>query len=52
MGYVKCCVIHQWHFAYLKAGLNAADDGLAGVQQLAGDATIAILFNRRGPRGS
>ncbi|MEY2691567.1 MAG: hypothetical protein RLZ80_834, partial [Actinomycetota bacterium] len=24
----------------LKAGLNAADDGLAGVQQLAGDATL------------
>ena len=24
----------------LKAGLNAADDGLAGIQQLAGDATL------------
>jgi naphthoate synthase len=24
----------------LKASLNAADDGLAGIQQLAGDATL------------
>jgi len=24
----------------LKAGMNAADDGLAGIQQLAGDATL------------
>ncbi|MFN9955467.1 MAG: enoyl-CoA hydratase-related protein, partial [bacterium] len=28
----------------LKAGLNAADDGLAGVQQLAGDATLLFYL--------
>ena len=35
----------------LKAGLNAADDGLAGIQQLAGDATLALLHERRGAGG-
>jgi len=28
----------------LKAGLNAADDGLAGVQQIAGDATLMFYM--------
>jgi len=31
----------------LKAGLNAADDGLAGVQQLAGDATLLFYLTQK-----
>ena len=34
----------------LKAGFNAADDGLAGVQQLAGDATMLYYMSEEGPR--
>ena len=33
----------------IKAGFNAADDGLAGVQQLAGDANVASLISRSSP---
>ncbi len=36
----------------LKAGFNAADDGLAGIQQLAGRRDDAFLHVRRGPGGS
>jgi naphthoate synthase len=32
----------------LKASLNAADDGLAGVQQLAGDATLLFYMTEEG----
>jgi naphthoate synthase len=35
----------------LKAGLNAADDGLAGVQQLAGDATLLFYLTAEGQEG-
>ena len=35
----------------LKAGLNAADDGLAGVQQLAGDATMLFYLTEEGQEG-
>jgi len=35
----------------LKAGLNAADDGLAGVQQLAGDATLLFYMTEEGQEG-
>lgn len=35
----------------LKAGLNAADDGLAGVQQLAGDATLLFYLSEEGQEG-
>ena len=35
----------------LKAGLNAADDGLAGVQQLAGDATLLYYLTEEGQEG-
>ena len=35
----------------LKAGLNAADDGLAGVQQLAGDATLLFYMTKEGQEG-
>ncbi len=37
----------------IKAGCNAADDGLAGIQQLAGDATLLYYMSaeaQRGPR--
>ncbi len=35
----------------LKAGFNAADDGLAGVQQLAGDATMLFYMSEEGQEG-
>jgi len=35
----------------LKAGLNAADDGLAGVQQLSGDATLLFYLTEEGQEG-
>jgi len=35
----------------LKAGLNAADDGLAGIQQLAGDATLLYYLTDEAQEG-
>jgi naphthoate synthase len=35
----------------LKAGFNAADDGLAGIQQLAGDATMLFYMCEEGQEG-
>ena len=35
----------------LKAGFNAADDGLAGVQQLAGDAAMLFYMTEEGQEG-
>jgi naphthoate synthase len=35
----------------LKASLNAADDGLAGIQQLAGDATMLFYLSEEGQEG-
>jgi len=35
----------------LKAGFNAAEDGLAGVQQLAGDATMLFYMSEEGQEG-
>ncbi|MDA0216955.1 MAG: 1,4-dihydroxy-2-naphthoyl-CoA synthase [Actinobacteria bacterium] len=35
----------------LKAGMNAADDGLAGLQQLAGDATLLFYLTEEGQEG-
>jgi naphthoate synthase len=35
----------------LKAGFNAADDGLAGVQQLAGDATMLFYMSEEAQEG-
>ena len=35
----------------LKAGLNAADDGLAGIQQLAGDATLLYYMTEEAQEG-
>jgi naphthoate synthase len=35
----------------LKASLNAADDGLAGIQQLAGDATLLYYMTEEAQEG-
>ena len=35
----------------LKASLNAADDGLAGIQQLAGDATMLFYMSEEAQEG-
>jgi naphthoate synthase len=35
----------------LKAGLNAVDDGLAGIQQLAGDATLLYYMSEEAQEG-
>jgi naphthoate synthase len=35
----------------LKASMNAADDGLAGIQQLAGDATLLFYMTQEGQEG-
>jgi naphthoate synthase len=35
----------------IKAGMNAADDGLAGVQQLAGDATLLYYMSEEAQEG-
>ncbi|HMD46601.1 MAG TPA: 1,4-dihydroxy-2-naphthoyl-CoA synthase [Acidimicrobiales bacterium] len=35
----------------LKGGFNAADDGLAGIQQLAGDATMLFYMTEEGQEG-
>jgi naphthoate synthase len=35
----------------LKAGFNAADDGLAGLQQLAGDATMLFYMSEEAQEG-
>jgi naphthoate synthase len=35
----------------IKAGLNAADDGLAGIQQLAGDATLLYYLSEEAQEG-
>jgi naphthoate synthase len=35
----------------LKSSMNAADDGLAGVQQLAGDATLLFYLSEEGQEG-
>ena len=35
----------------LKASFNAADDGLAGVQQLAGDATLLFYMSDEAQEG-
>ncbi len=35
----------------IKAGCNAADDGLAGIQQLAGDATLLFYLSEEAQEG-
>jgi naphthoate synthase len=35
----------------LKSSMNAADDGLAGIQQLAGDATLLFYLSQEGQEG-
>ena len=35
----------------IKGGMNAADDGLAGIQQLAGDATLLYYMSEEAQEG-
>ena len=35
----------------IKASMNAADDGLAGIQQLAGDATLLFYMTEEAQEG-
>jgi naphthoate synthase len=35
----------------LKASMNAADDGIAGIQQLAGDATLLYYMTEEAQEG-
>jgi naphthoate synthase len=35
----------------VKASMNAADDGLAGIQQLAGDATLLFYMTEEAQEG-
>ena len=35
----------------IKASMNAADDGLAGIQQLAGDATMLFYMSEEAQEG-
>ena len=35
----------------VKASMNAADDGLAGIQQLAGDATLLFYLSEEAQEG-
>ena len=52
---VKWCremlVLSPLALRVLKAGLNAAEDGLAGIQQLAGDATMLFYMSEEGQEG-
>jgi len=44
-------VLSPFALRMLKAGFNAADDGLAGIQQLAGDATMLFYMSEEGQEG-
>lgn len=49
-----CREMLQWSplsLRLLKSGMNAADDGLAGIQQLAGDATLLYYMNEESQEG-
>jgi naphthoate synthase len=49
-----CREMLQWSplsLRMLKAGMNAADDGLAGIQQLAGDATLLFYMHEEAQEG-
>ena len=49
-----CRHMLQWSplsLRMLKAGMNAADDGLAGIQQLAGDATLLFYMTEEAQEG-
>ena len=46
-------MLHQSPLALrmIKASMNAADDGLAGIQQLAGDATLLFYMSEEAQEG-
>ena len=46
-----CSTLSPIALRMLKAGFNAADDGLAGIQQLAGDATMLFYMTEEGQEG-
>src|ERR1700691_463499 len=52
---VACCrqilTLSPIALRMLKAGFNAAEDGMAGIQQLAGDATMLFYMSEEGQEG-
>ena len=50
-GAARCSTLSPIALRMLKAGFNAADDGLAGIQQLAGDATMLFYMTEEGQEG-
>ena len=47
----RCCEHSPLALRMLKASMNAADDGLAGIQQLAGDATLLYYMTEEAQEG-
>ena len=50
-GAARCSAISPLALRLLKAGSNAGTDGLAGVQQLAGDATLLYYMSEEAQEG-
>ncbi len=50
-GVARCSNHSPLAMRMLKASLNAADDGLAGIQQLAGDATLLYYMSEEAQEG-
>ena len=50
-GAARCCAMSPLALRLLKAGYNAGVDGLAGVQQLAGDATLLYYMTEEAQEG-
>ena len=51
MGAARCSQHSPLALRMLKASMNAADDGLAGIQQLAGDATLLYYMTEEAQEG-
>ena len=50
-GAARCCSMSPIALRMMKASMNAADDGLAGIQQLAGDATLLFYMTEEAQEG-
>ena len=50
-GAARCSQHSPLALRMLKAAMNAADDGLAGIQQLAGDATLLFYMTEEAAGG-
>ena len=50
-GAARCCSMSPLALRMIKASMNAADDGLAGIQQLAGDATLLFYMSEEAQEG-